>query len=328
MEMNNTICQSVCPDVDSLSAWSRNSLGYISVSIAPVTIVANAIVLFGLVKTKSAGSRLFVIPLCINDLIIGLVSLPLNAVYILYTKASEYCEVRYAIQFLSYGLLSFEFFLISTMGVERLIVLKYQMREVRFRWEALRKYVLVLEILISLAFATMSIMISLYTDRFYIFSFWLLVGMLLMNMITTASYIFALQHVQKSVQKLYDRKDNTIIVNRANSTLRHDLALGRSVKMIISVQMLAMSPYFCIALLWSWQMTNDSVEPLVETLLVWSFVPMYLNSIVNVFLYSYYNRPLRKYILNRARHVFGVPVNSTVVSESQSQKREVCDTKL
>ena len=326
--MKNTICQSVCPDVDNLSTWSRNSFGYITVFISPVTIVANAIVLFGLVKTKSAGSKIFVIPLCINDIIIGLVSQPLNAVYVFYTDASERCEVRYAIQFLSYALLSFEFFLISTMGVERLIVLKYQMREIRFRWEAVRKYVLVMGILISLALSIMSIMISLYTNHFYIFSFWYLVGMLLMGMIATASYIFALHHVQKSVQKLYDRKDNRIIVNRANNSLRHDMALGRSVKVIISVHMLAMSPYFFIALLWSWQMAHASVKLVVEAVLVWSFIPMYLNSIVNVFLYSYYNRPLRKYILNRVRHVFGVPVNTTVVSESQSQKKEVYDTKL
>ena len=326
--MKNISCQSVCPDVDNLSTWSRKSFGYITVLISPVTIVANAIVLFGLVKTKSAGSKIFVIPLCINDLIIGLVSQPLNAVYAFYTEASQHCEVRYTIQFLSYGLLSFEFFLISTMGVERLIILKYQMREIRFRWEAVRKYVLVMGILLSLAFATMSIMISLYTNHFYIFSFWCLVGMLLMGIITTASYIFALHHVQKSVQKLYDRKDNRIIVNRANNSLRHDMALGRSVKVIISVYMLAMLPYFFIALLWSWQMAHASVKLVVETLLVWSFIPIYLNSIVNVFLYSYYNRPLRKYILNRVRHVFGVPVNTTVVSESQSQKKEVYDTKL
>ena len=218
--------------------------------------------------------------------------------------------------------------LISTMGVERLIVLKYQMRELRFRWEAVRKYVLVTGILISLAFATMSVMISLYTNDFYIFSFWLLVGMLLMNVITTASYIFALHHVQKSVQRLYDRKDNRIHVNRGNKTLRHDMALSRSVKMIISVQMLATSPYFFIALLWSWQMANDSVELVVETILVWSFIPMYLNSIVNVFLYSYYNRPLWTYILNRVRHVFGVRIHTTVISEPQSPKKEVYDTKL
>ena len=326
--MNKTICQSVCPDVDNLSTWSRHSFGYITVFISPVTLLANTIVLYGLVKTKSAGSRVFVIPLCINDIIIGFVSQPLTAVYAFYAKASEYCEFRYTLQFLSYALLSFEFFLISTMGVERLIVLKYQMRELRFRWEAVRRYVLVMGILISLALATMSIMISLYTNDFYIFSFWLLVGMLLMNVITTASYTFALHHVQKSVQKLYDRRDNRIIVNRGNNSLRHDMALGRSVKMIISVQMLATSPYFFIALLWSWQMANDSVELVVETILVWSFIPLYLNSIVNVFLYSYYNRPLKRYILNRVRHAFGVPVNTTVVSESQTQKKDVCDTKL
>ena len=171
-------------------------------------------------------------------------------------------------------------------------------------------------------------MISLYTNHFYIFSFWCLVVMLLMSMITTASYIFALHHVQQSVQKLYDRKDNKIIVNRANNSLRHDIALGRSVKVIISVHMLAMSPYFFIALLWSWQMAHASVKPVVETLLVWSFIPIYLNSIVNVFLYSYYNRPLRKYILTRVRHVFGVRIHTTVISEPQSQKKEVYDTKL
>ena len=326
--MNNTICQSVCPDVVNISAWSRNSIGYIAVFIAPFTILANAIVFFGLIKTKSAGSRLFVIPLCINDLIIGLVSQPLSAVYLLYNEASEYCEVRYAIQFLSYMLLPFEFFLISTMGVERLIILKYQVQEIRFRWEAVRKYVLVIGILISLAFATMSIMISLYTSHFYIFSFWILVIVVLMSVITTASYIFALQHVQKSVKKLYDRKDNTVIATRARNALRQDMTLGRSVKMIIIVHMLATSPYFFIAPLWSWQMANDSVEPVIETLLVWSFIPIYLNSIVNVFLYSYYNRPLRMYILNRVRHVFGVPVNRTVVSESQSQTNEVHDTNV
>ena len=326
--MNNTICQSVCPDVVNISAWSRNSIGYITVFMAPFTIVANAIVLFGLLKTKSAGSRLVVIPLCINDLIIGLFSQPLSAVYLLYNEASEYCEVRYAIQFLSYGLLSFEFFLISTMGVERLIVLKYQTQEIQFRWEAIRQYILVMEFLISLAFATMSVMISLFTNHFYIFSFWILVVVLLMSVITTASYIFALQHVQKSVQKLYDRKDNTIIATRARNTLRQDIKLGRSVKMIIIVQMLTTSPYFFIAPLWSWQMANDSVEPLVETLIVWSFIPIYFNSIVNVFLYSYYNRSLRMYFLNRVRHVFGVPANRTVVSESQSQTNEVHDTNV
>ena len=131
--MTNTICQSVCPNVDNLSTWSRNSFGYITVFISPVTIVANSIVLYGLIKTESAGSKIFVVPLCINDLIVGLVSQSLNAAYIFYTEASEHCEVRYTIQFLSNGLLSFEFFLISTMGVERLIVLKYQMREIRFR---------------------------------------------------------------------------------------------------------------------------------------------------------------------------------------------------
>ena len=313
----------------NLSVLSRHLMGYITVLIIPVAIVANGTVLVGLIKTKSAGSRMFVIPLCINDLIIGFVSQPLSAFYVFHIKATNYCSLRYTIQFLSYVLFSVEFFLILAMGVERLIILKYQMQEIRFRWEAVRKYVLVSGILFSLAFGTMSIMISLYTKHFYIFSFWLLVAMLIMTVVTTGCYIVALQHVQVSVQKLYDRKDSNVIINTNRSKLRHDLALGRSVKMIISIEMLAVSPYFFIALVWSWQMAANSVTPVVETLLTWSFIPFYLNTIVNVFLYSYHNRPLKKYIFERLHSLFGIRAPTVASESSQVQVKKVAfDTKL
>ena len=319
--MNNTICQSVCPNVHKLSYLSRATIGYLTVVIIPVTIVTNSIVLFGLVKTKSAGSRLFVIPLCINDLILGIVSQPLNTLYILHLNAADHCQFRYIIQFLSYGLFAMEFFLISVMGVERLIVLKYQMQEIRFRWEALRKYVLVFGILFSLASGTLSIMISLYSQQFYIFSFWALVTMVFFNVATASCYVIALQHVQVSVRKLYDRPSSDVIVKTKRKNLRHDMALARSVRLIIAVQMLATLPYFFTALVWSWQMADGSVKPLVEEVLVWSFVPFYLNSIVNVFLYSYHNRPLKKYIFEKVRSLFGKPV-LTAASGSQIQGKK------
>ena len=329
VEMNNPVCQSVCPDVRNLSALNRHLMGSITVLIIPVAILANVTVLVGLIKTKSAGSRLFVIPLCINDLIIGLVSQPLTALYVFHVKAANYCYFRYIIQFLSYGLLGLEFFLISAMGIERLIILKYQMQEIRFRWEAVRKYVLVFSIFLALAFGTMSILISLYTTHFYIFSFWLLVAMLILTVVTTGCYIVALQYVQMSVQKLYDRKDSNVIVNRNRKKLRHDMALGRSVKLIICAEMLAVSPYFFIALVWSWQMAANSVTPIVEGLLTWSFIPFYLNTIVNVFLYSYHNRPLKKYILKRWHSLLSMRVPTVASEPPQAQVKTVgFDTKL
>ena len=317
--MNQTVCRSICPDLTSHPMAIRAAFGYFCLITMPVNIVTNGVVLIGLMKIKSAGSRLFVIPLCINDLIIGAVSQPINVYFAFYASKVDACQIRYTVQFLSYSLLSFEFFLIATMGVERLIVLRYPMQDIQFRWQALRKYVLVFDALSCLIFSAVSVTIAHFTASFYIFSFWMTLVYFAISMTTTACYIAACRHVQKSVRKLYDGKDNNITTN--NNKRRHDMALARSVKLILSVEIAMFSPYTIIVLIWTWQMAEDIINKTVETALVLSFILIYLNSITNVFLYSYHNRPLKKYLYERFSTIV-TTLRTSVSSEAQVEDKK------
>ena len=308
--------------MSNVSLPNRKALGYILSAMIPVTVTLNLTVLIGLIKTRSAGSRLFIIPLCINDLLIGAGLKPLTVFYVLSVDIENPCRIRQTIQFLSYLLLCLEFFLVATMGLERLIVLKYPMSETQFRWEAARKYVLICDVFTSLVIGASSVLISLYTQFFYVFSFWLVISMAFLALLTTACYVIAVRHVQKSVRALHGGKDNTI--STRNTKLRHDLALARSVKLLLCIELSLIAPYDIASLVWTWEMTSKDnfSSAIVETVLSWTFIPIFFNSIINIFLYSYYNRPLKNYLSSKlSAAVHSIHHLRTTVGASESATR-------
>lgn len=303
MNQSEEICRSVCPDIKDLSSANKIALASITVILVPLTVVANAIVFYGLSKTKSAGSRLFVMTLCINDILIGAVLQPITFVYAFFDTYQTSCALKYIIQFLSYGLLALDGFIVSTMGIERLIVLKYPMKNILFQWQAVRKYVLICDVMFAIMMAIVSVLVTKYSKHFFVFSLCCLVTLLIIVLVTTTAYFIVCRHVRRSVEKLYNSEDSSI-QSRSEKT-RHDVALARSVSVILVLAFFLYFPYFVTALLWTLaMMTPEPPSKAVNEALVWSFIPIFINSSLNVFIYSYHNRPLKRYLSDMCPCIF------------------------
>ena len=303
--MNQTvgICRSVCPDIKDFSPANKIALAFFTVILVPLTVIANVIVFYGLARTKSAGSRLFVMTLCINDILIGAVLEPISFVYAVFDNYQTSCALKYAIQFLSYGLLALDGFIVSTMGIERLIVLKYPMKDILFQWQAIRKYVLICDVMFAITFAVVSVLVTKYSKNFYMFSLCCLVTMIVMIIVTAVAYSIVCRHVQRSVRKLYNSEDSSI--QSRSDKIRHDVALARSVSVILVLAFFLYTPYFITALIWTLaMMTSEPPSKAINEALIWSFIPIFTNSSLNVFIYSYYNRPLKRFLSDKFPCIF------------------------
>ena len=306
--MNTTLapvpaCQSICPDVSHLSKSHRLALFSFSAALIPITLISNSVVIIGLFQSKSSGSKLLIVFLCITDLLVGSLLLPLSSAYILSQAVHTSCKAKFAIQFLSYTLLSLDFTTVLAIGIERLIVLKYPMQDLFFRWQAVRKYVLMCIIFCALLLASITVLVAAYSDVYYAFSFAYLVILVALSATLVSCYTIVCRHVQSSVKKLYNGKDNHI--QSRSKQLRHDMALARSVTVILSFQLSMWTPYFVTMIFWNWEMFKfGKPKQLSSTILVWTFLPLFVNSSANVFIYSYHNRPLRQYLVQTYSFVF------------------------
>ncbi len=301
--MNNDNCLSVCPDIRELSSSSLIPLAVAELVLIPVTILSNTMVLIALIRTKSIGlaSQSFAVALCINDLLIGVFLQPIAAAYILSSTLQGLCKVRWTIQSLSYSLLVLDMLIICSMAIERLIVLKYALSNVLLRWKAIKKYVLVFDAVFAIAFSAASVLIAKYSNHFYhLFSFASQILAFSIFLVTVIAYILAYRHVRRSVSKISNEENSN--VHFRNKSLRHDVALGRSVVMILATCFVLYMPLAASEIIWTLYLYDQEIsisQKTVKLFLSWSFVPLFINSSANVFIYSYFNRPVRRYIVKR-----------------------------
>ena len=306
--MNTTLapvpaCQSIGPDVSHLSKSHRLALFSFSAALIPITLISNSVVIIGLFQSKSSGSKLLIIFLCITDLLVGGLLLPLSSAYIISPVVLNSCKAKFTIQFLSYTFFSLDFTTVLAIGIERLIVLKYPMQDLFFRWQAVRKYILMCIIFWALLFASITVFVANYSDVYYAINFACFAFYVAILATLVSCYTIVCRHVQSSVKKLYNGKDNHI--QSRSKQLRHDMALARSVTVILSFQLSMCTPYFITMLFWNWEMFKfGKTKQLSITVLLWTCLPLFINSSANVFIYSYYNRPLRQYLVQTYSFVF------------------------
>ncbi|XP_065071765.1 histamine H2 receptor-like [Rhopilema esculentum] len=299
--MNTTLapvsaCKSITPDVSQLSKSHRLAMFSFNAALIPITLVSNSVVIIGLLRSKSSGSKLLIVFLCITDLLVGVLLMPLSSAYILSPVVHSSCKAKSAIQFLSHTFLLLDFTTVLAIGIERLIVLKYPMQDLFFRWQAVRKYVLMCTIFWVLLFASIVILVTNNSDVYYAVKFASFAIYVAILVTLVSCYAIVCRHVRNSVKKLYNGNDNHI--QSRSRQLRHDMALARSVSVILSFQLSMCTPYFITMLFWNWEMFKfGKPKQLSSTILVWTFLPLLINSSANAFIYSYYNRPLRQYFV-------------------------------
>ncbi len=297
--MNTDNCLSTCPSFKDFSDVHTYALGIVILLLMPLTVITNTVVLIALIKSKSIGlaSQFFAVALCINDLLIGAITQPIVAVSLISKALKSSCAVRWVIQLLSYSQTMLEILIISSMAVERYIVLRHSLSRCLHRWLSLKRYVLAFDITTSILFSAVSVLVARYTNHFYLFSIVCQVIALMLAVVMTVSYIRAYQHVRRSVLSVIERQQGSIHVSSEN--LRHDIALGRSITIIFGIAFVMYLPLLVAEVLWTLNLYDPNLSidvKLAEAFLAWSFTLIYINASVNVFVYSYYNRPVRKYI--------------------------------
>ena len=317
-------CRSFFPDISNLPKSQRLTIFIFQAFLIPVTIVSNSVVLVGLTRTKSSGSKLLIISLCITDLLVGGLLLPLMCAHQISSTMQTSCIVRFAVLYLAYTFLSLDFLIALGIGIERLIVLKYPLQHLFFRWESARKYILLCMIFFVLVMASATVLVAEYMGSASLFNLLTLVIILVLSAILVSSYSILYHHVRNSVNKLYSGKNNCI--KSRSKQLRHDVALARSVTVILCFQLSMWTPYFIASLYWRFQKSSE--EQLTGHTLstfIWTFLPLFTNSSANAFIYSYYNRPLRQYLAEKYSYVFrfipGRRKTSKISKEQQSTKK-------
>ena len=308
--MNSTadICWSVCPDARLLSKSNITAMAVCILTLIPITTVSNVTVLVALVRTKSIGreSQLFPVALCVTDILIGTLLQPLSAAYLLSGTLQDACATRWAIQALSYSLLCLDFFIISSMGLERLLALKFSLSDIFLRWLAVKKYVLAVDVTFAVAMAAASVLIAQqHNNNYHVFNLSLQAIGLVLAIVTTVAYKLACNHVRKAVMLLSNAAHSSIHV--PSRKLRHDIALARSVAVILCLGLALYLPYGVSGILWTLSYSGlaltNSTE-VIQSIFLWCILLVYLNSSLNVFVYSYHNRPVRKYISEKLSFIF------------------------
>ena len=159
MNITNESCHKIAFDVKYLTYWQLATLTVVNLSLLPTNLIANASVLYILIKTKQLSnvSCKIIFMLSLSDLLIALFVQSLFLVLI-YDGA---CSVKIASIFISTFLAHLSAYTIAVIGVDRFIRIKYK---VSFRTVLTPKLLTVLTFIMWLAAVIHAVMITIGTS--------------------------------------------------------------------------------------------------------------------------------------------------------------------
>ena len=300
----NTPCQSIYPDMIRVDTVYLVLIAAFNVLLIPVTLISNLTLMIALIKTKRIhlSSGRFIFCISVNDMMIGLFLQPTATAAVVSTTVRQSCTAKWIIQFLSYCLLSMDGCLIGGFALERLLVLKYPvMKQVTKRFQSI---LITSDTVLVVSVASGSI-IAAKRNNFHIFNLVFLSVSAVGILTITVIYLKALMRVRQSVRRLSTFGSSQIHTHRKHGGRTHDVALAKSVAVILTALCLCYLPFTVISFVWTMCVhsgyTNYSQS--IEDWLTWSFIPMFIQSSLNAYIYSYNNSIIKTYVKGVFRRI-------------------------
>ena len=297
-------CQSIFPNLNGVATFHLVLIATFAVLLIPVTLISNLTLMIALIKTKRIhlSSGRFIFCISVNDMMIGLFLQPISAAAVVSTTIRQSCTAKWIIQFLSYSLLYMDACLIGGFALERLLVLKYPvMKQLTKRFQIIlitSDTVLV----ISIGFGSI---IAAKLNNFYIFNLVLLSFSAIGLLIITVIYLMAVTRVRQSVRRLSTFQSTQLHTHRKRGRT-HDVALAKSVAVILFALSLCYLPFTVISFIWTIcvHSGNTNYSQSIEIWLTWSFIPVFVQSSLNAYIYSYNSSTIKMYIKGVFRRLF------------------------
>ena len=312
------MCQTAYPSRINLSGAMITSLTAANLILAGTNIILNALLIYGLVKTKQSrkSSSRFIIYLSISDLNVGLLLQPLVIIILILYNKDQNCPAELTAQFLSFIFPQFSGVQIMLVAMDRFFRMKFLNQD---RAYMIRKHGLLLVIFnafLAIALATTSVLAST-NKTFYLFNLILatmdLMVVLLIFMFYTFTYFSIHGYVRQAVKKDNQRKTNLPTISSASKTdliksvstksrLKTESALARTMLFILSSLSICYIPYLTLGVTWSYfQFQQKHTTPLMKEALSistwWSFELVFLNSSINAAIFISRNQQIMELFL-------------------------------
>ena len=202
---NESASEGYCPNAYSgrvfLSRSQTLALNVTFISLSPVTIIANAIVIYRITKSKLHHnvSNFLILAMSIADFLTGAVTVP--CVYTLYSKYAQtrFCAFELVTQFISTTLVYVSITMIMLIAIDRLIHQKFTSRcGITLSNRSARCFTFT-AVMISVALCAMLTMSSIF-NRIRTISLVFSIIVILIITVVFASYIRTYVHISKFVR--------------------------------------------------------------------------------------------------------------------------------
>ena len=282
----------------NIVAW-----GAVCATISPVVIAFNILLIVAMVKTKDLQSftSRYVICLCVSDIGMGAIVLPLLCCMLFVEDLRKSCLFQRVVQCIAYSLGYTSFFLLVAIGVDRYLLIKkltqYNLVMSNFRWR-----------LIVGSIAVISISLSVVTVTAY--SFHLHAAFILANIVCIGGiyllYVKLLFRVdrQSTVVKRTTTKSlaPTVSTSMKNRKRKRDISVARTVRLLLGAIFILYMPYNVISLVWTYYRFQRKATPIpsLSVAVFWSYILMFMNGIANVLIYGHGKGKIRHFIKSLA----------------------------
>ena len=291
------------------------------ISLAPVTVITNGIVIYRIAKSKQYRnvSNFLIFVMSIADFLVGVVTLP--CVYALYSTYSKlrFCMLELAAQFISASLVDVSIAMIMFIAIERLIHQKFKSSSGATFSNRTAHCCVLCTILAALTLCSIMAMSSTYNS--------LRVVNLVFSIIVTAiitvvfvSYVLTYLQISRFVRASMVRKGENQPTQRSAERrvpvyLRH---LGKTAFLIILGVIFCYLPFVILMFV---SMFTDSVEDCVKECNIFrhqlrlafcaSYVLIYSNSSLNALIILIRNRSIARYVQQNRNNNAVAPEKAT-----------------
>ena len=297
-ELNNNISLADCLSMVSFDVPEnqRIILSFITSVFSLPTIGSNVLLIYSLYKTRlyKTITNKFVIAMNISDLLTGILVLPLLLAHFLTNMKNVHCfatpvttGIVYSLQYFGYTLSYFSGFMLLTIAgdrylhITRLLLYKSYMNHFKMKT------------IITASFLLSNI-VALFMH--FIPSFYLLLVLSLANiLLMTVAYFF----YYSLLRRIHNHAASSKITMNAAQKL--DISMAKTVKLLIGVISIIYMPYTVTSNIRAYYIYEERTNPGLywDLAVLWSYMIVFSNAIVNSVLYGYTNKIVKAFILKR-----------------------------
>ena len=285
MDITSENCQKIAFDVKYLTYCQLAALTVVNLTILPANLIANALVLYVLIKTKQVSnvSCKIIFMLSLSDLLIALFVQSLFLA-VIYDKA---CSVKVASIFLSTFLAHLSAYTIAVMGVDRFVRIKYK---VSYKAVLTSKFLSILVLIVWLASLIHAVMITiglLMDEEQVVRTVGLIVDGFVVGVIIT-------------LQMITIRQSNSMVVElQSQNTFQETSArITKLCTRIMLMMALCITPLLTVNFIRNkiYHRLNDQEKSFIEFARRLCMIILYGNSLVNATLFLSTNRKAKRYL--------------------------------